>query len=136
VAIEGPYGAFTVDAAQRDRLLLFGAGVGIAPILALLQELPERTDVEVILRASTAAELVLRDEVAEAARRCGGRLVELVGPRERVRLDAGALRSLVPDVSEREVYLCGPDALSRRLAGALRDAGVPEPHIHFESFAF
>src|SRR3954470_130535 len=40
VAIEGPYGAFTADTAERDRLLLIGAGVGTAPILALLQELP------------------------------------------------------------------------------------------------
>ena len=38
--IEGPYGAFTADTAARDRVLLVGAGVGITPILALLQELP------------------------------------------------------------------------------------------------
>src|SRR4029079_17305800 len=40
VAIEGPYGSFTSDTAERERLLLVGAGVGTAPVLALLQELP------------------------------------------------------------------------------------------------
>ena len=40
VSIEGPYGSFTADAAERERLLLVGAGVGTAPILALLQDLP------------------------------------------------------------------------------------------------
>ena len=129
VAIEGPYGTFTADTAERDRLLLVGAGVGTAPVLALLQELPPEADVTVLLRASTPADLVLRDEVADEVRRRGGRLVELVGSRDQVRLDADALRELVPDVRRREVYLCGPDALSRRLAAELERAGVPEaPH--------
>ena len=136
VAIEGPYGTFTADTAERDRLLLVGAGVGTAPILALLQELPDENDVTVLLRASTPEDLVLRDEVAGEVGRRGGRLVELVGGRDRVRLDAGALRDIVPDVRRREVYLCGPDALSRRLAAELGRAGVPEGRIHFESFTF
>jgi predicted ferric reductase len=136
VAIEGPYGTFTADTAERDRLLLVGAGVGTAPILALLQELPEQADVTVLLRASTREDLVLRDDVAAEADRRGARLVELVGPRDRVRLDAGALREIVPDVRSREVYLCGPDALSHRLAAELERAGVPGRRIHFESFTF
>jgi len=136
VAIEGPYGTFTADTAEGDRLLLVGAGVGTAPVLALLQELPARTDVVVILRASTRADLVLRDEVADEVRRRRGRLVELVGPRDRVRLDAAALREIVPDVDSREAYLCGPDALARGIASELERAGAPQHRIHFESFTF
>jgi ferredoxin-NADP reductase len=136
VAIEGPYGTFTADTATRDRLLIIGAGVGTAPILALLHELPPQADVTVLLRASTPAELVLRDEVADEVQRRGGRLVELVGPRHEVRLDAEALRETVPDVRRREVYLCGPDALSRQLATELELTGVPAHQIHFESFTF
>jgi predicted ferric reductase len=136
VAIEGPYGSFTADTAKADRLLLIGAGVGTAPILALLQELPREADVTVLLRASTAAELVLRDEIADEVGERDGRLVELIGPRDRVRLDAGELRRIVPDVRRRDVYLCGPDALARRLAAELEHAGVPERRIHFESFTF
>jgi predicted ferric reductase len=136
VAVEGPYGTFTADTAEKDRLLLVGAGVGTAPILALLQELPPEADVTVLLRASSPDELVLRDEVAEQVQRRGGRLVELVGARDRVRLDAHALRELVPDVRRREVYLCGPDPLSQRVAAELQRAGVSADHIHFESFTF
>jgi ferredoxin-NADP reductase len=136
VAVEGPYGAFTADTAQRDRLLLVGAGVGTAPVLALLQELPERTDVTVLLRASAPEELVLRDEIAAEVHRRRGRLAELVGSRRDVRLDAPALRHLVPDVRSREVYLCGPDGLAQRLATELQCAGVPGDRIHFESFTF
>jgi len=79
---------------------------------------------------------VLRAEVAAEVQRRRGRLLELVGSRDTVSLDAAAFRSLVPDVREREVYLCGPEPLAHRLAGELRHAGVPEPRIHFEAFAF
>jgi ferredoxin-NADP reductase len=136
VAIEGPYGTFTADTVSRDRLLLVGAGVGTAPVLALLQELPPEADVTVLLRASTARDLVLRDEVAGEVERRGGRLLELVGSRDRVEVDAAAFRRLVPDVRRRDVYLCGPDALSHRLAAELKRAGVPDDHVHFESFTF
>jgi ferredoxin-NADP reductase/DMSO/TMAO reductase YedYZ heme-binding membrane subunit len=136
VAIEGPYGTFTADSAEHDRLLLVGAGVGTAPILALLEELPIQTDVTVLLRGSTRADLVLRDEVADEVAHRGGRLLELVGSRDEVRLDARALRALVPDVRHREAYLCGPDALARQLAAELGRAGVAASRIHFESFTF
>jgi ferredoxin-NADP reductase len=136
VAIEGPYGTFTADTATSDALLLVGAGVGTAPVLALLQELPPAADVTVLLRASTREDLVLRDEVAREVGRRGGRLLELVGSRREVALDARALRELVPDLRRREVFLCGPDALARRLAGELQRAGVPARRVHFESFTF
>jgi ferredoxin-NADP reductase len=90
----------------------------------------------VALRASSRADLVLRVEIAAELRARGGRLVELVGPRERVRLDADALRHVAADLRRREVYLCGPDAFSRSLASELERAGVPAGHIHFESFTF
>jgi ferredoxin-NADP reductase len=136
VAIEGPYGAFTADTRTGTGVLLVGAGVGITPIRALLQELPRGTDVVVILRGSTREDLVLRDEVAAQVNRRHGRLHELVGPRERVRLDAATLRALAPDVAGRDVFVCGPDGFTAALYTAARDAGVPAARIHHESFAF
>jgi predicted ferric reductase len=70
VAIEGPYGVFTADARHTDRVLLVGAGVGITPVRALLQELPSDVAVDVILRGSAPEDLVLQREIA-AARRAG-----------------------------------------------------------------
>jgi ferredoxin-NADP reductase/DMSO/TMAO reductase YedYZ heme-binding membrane subunit len=136
VAVEGPYGAFTPDARAGDKVLLVGAGVGSAPILALLQDLPAHADVVVLLRASTEHELILREEIAREVARRGGRLVELPGSRREVPLDAGSLRALVADVRRRDTYVCGPEAFTESLAGSLRHAGVPADRIHFESFAF
>jgi predicted ferric reductase len=136
VAIEGPYGVFTPDVLQTDKVLLVGAGVGSAPVLALLQDLPAATDVVVLLRASTEPELILRHEIADEVSRRGGRMLELPGSRREVPLDSGTLRSLVGDIPSRHVYVCGPEPFTQALSGSLQRAGVPPQRIHFESFTF
>jgi ferredoxin-NADP reductase len=136
VAFEGPYGAFTDLARLSDGVLLVGAGVGITPLRALLEDLPHQTDVVVVLRASTPADLVHRREIASLVKHHGGRLHELVGSRHRVRLHAKALRHLVPDVAERDVYVCGPQDFGTGVAAAAALLGVPDDHIHIEAFEF
>jgi ferredoxin-NADP reductase len=136
IAVEGPYGAFTARRRAGDAVLLVGAGVGSTPLPGLLDDLPPGADVVAILRARTAGELVLRDEIASRVAARGGRLHELVGPREHVRLDAEALRALVPDLAARDLYVCGPEGFAGALAATAHAAGVPRARIHREEFAF
>ena len=117
-------------------MLLVGAGVGVAPLNALLQDLPAGVDVEVLARASSHDELVLRDELRRAVAARGGRLHELVGPRETVALDAAALTRRVPDLADRDVYVCGPEGFMRTVMASVAAAGVPDERIHREVFAF
>jgi ferredoxin-NADP reductase len=135
VAIEGPYGAFTPEVRAGDSVLLVGAGVGVTPLRALLEDLPQHVDAEVVLRASSEDDLVLEAEVAELVDQRGGRLHRLVGSRSAVRLDSAALRELVPDVAERDVYICGPDGFSAAVERAARLSGTRAAHIHREAFA-
>ena len=74
VAIEGPYGALTGHARTSDAVVLIGAGVGVTPLRAMLEDLPSRTDVVVVLRASTTDDLIHRREVAQLVGQRGGRL--------------------------------------------------------------
>lgn len=136
IAIEGPYGAFTRHAAQGDRVLLVGAGVGITPVRALLEDLPVGTDLDVIMRASTHQELVLRDEIAWNLDARNGRLHELVGPRSQTPMDAHTLRRLVPDIHRCDVYVCGPSGFAASVVRAARSLGVPERRLHREEFEF
>jgi ferredoxin-NADP reductase len=89
----------------------------------------------VLLRASRHEELVLRDEIAEHVEWRRGRLHELVGPRERVPLDARALTAVVPDIAERDVYVCGPEPFQDLFVAGALEAGVPPSRLHHESFA-
>ncbi|MCU4186820.1 ferric reductase-like transmembrane domain-containing protein [Acidiferrimicrobium sp. IK] len=136
IAIEGPYGAFTDHARTRAKVALVGAGVGITPLRALLEDLPPDVDVVVVQRASDERELIHHSEIEAmvAARR--GRMVTLAGSRRRHRLDDPAhLRRAVPDLSGRDLFVCGPDDFSAGVVAAATALGVPRRAIHCESFA-
>jgi predicted ferric reductase len=137
VWFEGPYGAFTARPARSTRrTLLIGAGAGITPIRALFESLPGRGgDVILLYRASHARDLVLYTELERIARKRGFGLYPLLGPRTGPDpLHHDALRRLVPDVADRQVYLCGPPGLTAAATGHLRRAGVPSRRIHTEAF--
>jgi predicted ferric reductase len=136
VAIEGPYGTFTGHARRSEAVLLVGAGVGVTPLRAMLEDLPSRTDVVVLLRASTVDDLIHRREVAELVAQRGGRLYEMVGPRHQVRFDPRTLSRIVPDISARDVYVCGPGGFSSEVARSARRLRVSSGQIHIEAFGF
>ena len=47
----------------------------------------------------------------------------------------GHLRERVPDLSERDVYLCGPPGMVAAIRASLRRAGVSRRQLHVERFA-
>jgi ferredoxin-NADP reductase len=140
VFAEGPSGGFTAELRRRRKVLLIGGGVGITPLRALFETLPGHPgDVELIYRTATPADQVLRSELDILARDRGARVHYLVGPPRRDgrdHLSAPSLRRVVPDVAERDVFLCGPEAMMAATLRSLRRLGVPRRHIHLESFAF
>ncbi|KAK1183008.1 ferric reductase-like transmembrane domain-containing protein [Streptomyces sp. NBS 14/10] len=139
VLAEGPYGAFTARRRRAPKVLLLGGGVGITPLRALFETIPgEAGEVTLIYRARRPEDLALRTELDQLAARRGAIVhyvvdepVEYSSP-----LTARELRRLVPDLAERDVYLCGPPGMAEAAQRALRGAGVPRRRIHHESFAF
>ncbi|MEU9544483.1 MULTISPECIES: hypothetical protein [Streptomyces] len=45
-----------------------------------------------------------------------------------------SLRALVPDMTERDVYVCGPLAITSAALSALRKLKVPHRQMHAERF--
>lgn len=135
VAIEGPYGAFTRHAQQRPKALLVAAGIGVTALRALLEDLPRSAAPVVLLRAARPEDLVLHSEVTELVRHRRGTIHELVGPREQAAIDEASLRRLVPDLNQRDVYVCGPEGFVAAIVDVAANLGVPADAIHHEAFA-
>jgi len=135
VLAEGPYGAFTARRRRARKTLLLGGGVGITPLRTLFETLPG--EVTLVYRARRPEDLALRGEI-DALAAARGAVVHYVVDEPAAYsspLTPEALRGLVPDLAERDVYLCGPPGMTEAAVTALRGAGVPRRHIHHESFA-
>ncbi|MFD8233774.1 ferric reductase-like transmembrane domain-containing protein [Streptomyces sp. NPDC059696] len=133
VFAEGPYGAFTALHRTRPDAVLIAGGVGVTPIRALLEELDGHA--VVIYRVATDRDAVLHDELRDLASAKGAELHLVTGPPVPDRLAPRELARLVPDLAERDVFLCGPPPMMNAVLGSLRALGVPGPRIHFERFS-
>jgi ferredoxin-NADP reductase len=113
---------------------LIAGGAGITPIRALFETLPGGPgEVALLYRAQRPEELVFREELDELARRRGAEVHYVVGGDSA--LSAQALARLLPDVGQRDVFVCGPPAMVEATRTSLREAGVPGRHIFTERFA-
>jgi predicted ferric reductase len=146
VLIEGPYGTLTTQRRRSPRLLLIAAGVGVTPMRALLEDSQyEPGEAALIYRFTAPEQGLFADELDDIAARRGVDLHYLVGPRRADDSwlptgyhggDVDALTELVPDIANREVYVCGPPPWVSSLRTALRAAGVNRDQIHSEEFAW
>lgn len=144
VLFEGPYGRLTERARTRPKVLLAGAGVGVTPLRALAEGLAYAPGDAVLLDRFTAEPLFVAELQALVAEK-GLRVIGLPGPRRRpdsVLGPAGGddelatLLRWVPDLAERDVFLCGPTAWTAGFVRLVVAAGVPPTHIHTESFGW
>ncbi|MGC3861266.1 ferredoxin reductase family protein [Micromonospora chersina] len=133
---EGPSGTFTAAHRTRERALLIAGGSGIAPLRAMLEELPPGA--ALIYRARTPADVLLHNELDWLAQARRTSVWYVIGSRDdpgpRQVMSPEGLRRLVPDVTRRDVYLCGPGGLVDEAVQVLRRAGVPRRQIHLATF--
>ncbi|WP_138759818.1 ferredoxin reductase family protein [Modestobacter altitudinis] len=145
VLVEGPYGRLSARARTRSRVALIGAGVGITPLRALAEALDYAPGDAVLLYRYSGPPLFQHEFEALAAQR-GLQVLWLPGHRRApgswlgdgvgAASDLAALTWWVPDIADRDVYVCGPEPWAedvRRTTGA---AGVPADRFHVESFGW
>nr|WP_247695609.1 ferredoxin reductase family protein [Streptomyces sp. B93] len=135
--VEGPYGAFTSLHRSRPGALLIAGGVGVTPVRAMLEEQTTGGDVVVLYRVRSEADAVLLNEVRHLVEFRGGRLHLLTGRTGESGVPPFApasLHQLVPDITERDVYVCGPPAMTTAVLSGLRELRVPARQVHAERF--
>lgn len=139
VFAEGPYGALTEARRTRRKVLLLAGGIGVTPLRTLFESMSARRgELTLIYRANTELDVVFRSELDAIAKWRGAHVRYLIGP------PGGAedpfvgrrLESLVRDIRNHDVYVCGPPRMMDAAREALRRVGVSRRHVHTESFEF
>eukprot|EP00439_Symbiodinium_sp_Y106_P087680 s1_g216.t1 len=146
--VRPPLGQFWADPNSGAPLLLLSAGIGITPMMSILEasllkrgtrkitfltaaanpeRAPWRKKLSELYQASqelTIAQYYPRDPI-------GVRLC----PHERVgRIDKETLKEAVRNHPTTEAYVCGPPTFIAKMHAALLDLNIEQEQIHFESF--
>lgn len=145
VLLEGPFGRLGERARTRRRLAFIGAGVGIAPLRALAEAMPYAPGDAVYVERyadvplfQAEIDLLGRERGLHVLRLPGHRrgndswMPAAVGPVS----DLGALRGWIPDIAQRDVYVCGPEPWAALVRRDLLAAGLPPDRLHYETFSW
>jgi ferredoxin-NADP reductase/predicted pyridoxine 5'-phosphate oxidase superfamily flavin-nucleotide-binding protein len=147
-----PRGTFTLDTESERPVVLLSAGVGITPMLSMLEQLAQdaagcgcKREVWFIHGVRNGNEHAFSGTLESIARRWP-RLTTHIrysrpGEDDRLgtdfdsegRIDGELLSSLLP-LGDYDFYLCGPTPFLENLYEALNDLGVNDSRIHYELF--
>jgi ferredoxin-NADP reductase/DMSO/TMAO reductase YedYZ heme-binding membrane subunit len=118
--VSGPFNHFELEPAGQ--YLFIAGGIGITPIKAMIESLPERRDWGLVYLGRSRTTMAF---VSELVRRYGKRVSVFARDENTKDLDIG---NLVRQTSA-QVYCCGPESLMHDVA-----AVVPPDRMHFERF--
>lgn len=146
--IDGPHGAFTLDAAKAaPRVVMLAGGVGLAPCLSMLREAAaggERRPFHLVFGNRSEDQIVPREGI-DAVARSLDLTVSLVLSEPpsgwtgaRGQMDAATLAPLIAADAEGGAvfYLCGPPPMVTASLKALAALGVPPARIVTERFDY
>ncbi|GAB3518827.1 MOSC N-terminal beta barrel domain-containing protein [Photobacterium alginatilyticum] len=139
---EKPDGTFHLGL-HTDKLLLLSAGSGIAPMISMLRYLADHDKVHDVIfhhQCRCQADIPYRDELADLAAKYPQLKVIFVLSQPDADWDglSGRLTEnhlkYIPAITERQVFVCGPDAFMSEAKALLLRAGVAETNYHQEAF--
>lgn len=144
VYVDGPYGAFCSDRHPTPQPVFIAAGIGIAPIMAMLRTLADRRDPRALLLIyayHTWERLTFREELETLGERLNLQVVTVLweAPEgwtgETGMLTEDLLGRHLPAERQRlECFICGPVPMIDLTERALHRLGVPISHTHSELF--
>ncbi len=142
-----PAGDFYLDEDSRDPVVLISGGVGITPMMAMLEHLaatnPERTVrfLHATRHAGAQAFGLRVEELVDRMSDAQSWIVHESGPAPDAvrchatgRLELSGLTDSALLPKNADYYICGPDGFMRAQIHALRELGTPERRIHAEAF--
>ena len=144
VWVDGPYGVFSPDREEGPGYVLVGGGVGVTPLVSMVETLADREDRRPVLLfhgAHTEDELTLGERLAELRTRLDLRVVPVLErpppgwTGESGLIDGDLIRRHLPHDHRRfQYFVCGPAPLMDAMEAVLPALGIPAGRIHSERF--
>ena len=133
VQLDQAAGDFCLPDVRPAKVLFVTAGSGITPVMGMIRgALDELQDVVLVHSAPTRADVIFAGELRALAAAGRIRLVERHTDDEGM-LSTADVAALVPDLAERETWVCGPTPMLDAFEEHFAAAGISE-RLHTERF--
>jgi ferredoxin-NADP reductase len=132
IQLDQAAGEFCLPAERPEKALFITAGSGITPVMGMLRNHPELTDVVLVHSAPTADDVVFGADLRALAADGRIRLVEQHTDTAGM-LDSAGIAALVPDLAERATWACGPVGMLEALEEHWAAAGIAD-RLYTERF--
>ena len=148
IDVRAPNGGFYLKREQTRPVVLIGGGVGITPVLSMLNDIiehePDR-EVWFFLGVPNKAGHLMKDHLDQVAENNPNVRMKVCysAPEEgdvlgvdyqlKARVSVALFKEVLPS-NNFEYYFCGPPPMMKSLDADLREWGVPDRDIHSEAF--
>lgn len=148
IEVKAPGGDFFLDLTKREPAILLAGGVGITPMMSMIETVlqhGDRRDLLLFYGLRHGGDHIFKDRLRELSKQHSnfnvlncysnpetgdveGRDFHFQG-----RVSVELIKRALPSPNF-HFYMCGPEPFMSSLYGQLVAWGVPEDHIHFEAF--
>lgn len=121
---------------SNSKLLLLSAGSGVTPMMSLLQMMADENssrDVVLLHCGQHDTDIIFADELRQLAEKWPSLKLHLHATKKLGRLSDEKIAELVPDWTERDTLLCGPDGFMQVVEKMFAEAGRSD-YLQSESF--
>ncbi len=146
--VKAPSGRFYLDSNRKSGVVLIGGGIGVTPVMSMLNYLAENNSTQEIYffyGVRDGSEHVMKEHMENVARQNSNIHLHVCysKPTEKciedncfnhsARADVNLLKKILP-TNNFDFYFCGPGPMMESLAVGLKEWSVPDNRIHFETF--
>lgn len=147
VNLKGPFGKFSCINHTHEKILFLAAGSGIVPIMSMLRWLTDtetHVDIKLLLSFRAPDDIIYWDELNLITARHKNINMAIILTTDTIvccqwsgltgRINEQMINEQVPDLQERTVYLCGPDAFMAECKKNMLKLKLPAERLFCESF--
>lgn len=148
IEVKAPKGKFFVKSASRRPVVLIGGGIGVTPVLAMLDAITAsgtRRPIYFFFGVRNSNEHCFREQLADISSRNNGVKFHICYssplPEDRVGIDCHSIGHISVELLKKvfpgldcDFYVCGPASMMAQLKADLEAAGTPGKNIHMEAF--
>jgi len=146
--VKAPAGQFYLDPSGNQGVVLIGGGIGVTPVLSMINMLTARgssREIWFFYGIRSRAEHVMKEQLEALALEHPNIHLHVCASKpdpddelgrdyhHEGRVSVDLFRQLLPS-NNFDFYICGPGPLMQSITEGLKDWGVPDTKIHFETF--